>query len=136
MFMTAIFIRVKRLWESLTRQTNKTAAHEVTEAQYRGLFEQTYDAVFIIDLEGHYLQANRRATELLGYSLQELRQLKLKDVSSEFLQSQNRLSRLLAGEHIPPYEGVFHKKNGGKLTGEINAELVRDAQGKPLNWWA
>ncbi len=100
---------------------------------YRGLFEQTHDAVFIIDLEGNYTHANARAIDLLGYTLDELRKLSLKDVSLEYPESQTILTRLLAGEHIPPYERGFRKKNGGELFGEISAELVRDAQGKPLH---
>ncbi len=101
------------------------------EAQYRGLYEQTHDAVFIIDLQGNYLQVNRRGSELLGYTMQEIHNLSLKDVSSEFSESQNILARLLAGEHIPVYERVFHNKDGTEVRGEINVELVRDADGKP-----
>ncbi len=133
MYISALFSRVKRLWESLTRGTtlNKTVEHHEAEAYYRGMFEQSHDAVFIIDLQGKYLHANRRASDLLGYTLEEIRQLNLNDVSLEMPESQTMLMRLRTGEYIPAYEREFHKKDGSPLMGEINAELVRDAQGNP-----
>src|SRR3982751_483498 len=98
MLRNAAFSPIKHLWEALTHYTNKPANDEVTLDQYRGLFEQTHDAVLIIDLQGHYLHANRRASELLGYSLEEIRKLSLADVSLELSESQSVLKRLLAGE--------------------------------------
>ncbi len=140
MAVTNLFIRFRHFWGKIIRDLlpEKTAAHPQLSREasdesiiYRGLFDQSHDAVFVIDLEGHYLHANRRASELLGYSLEEILQLSLKDVSSEMDESQTALKRLLAGEYLPAYEREFHKKDGTVLTGEINAELVRDAEGKP-----
>ncbi len=125
--MSALIILYTHLHNRSTRQL-----HEAEE-RYRGLFDQTHDAVFIIDLKGNYLEANRRASHLLGYTLEEIRQLNLKDISVEMPESQTIYDRLLAGEHIPTYERVFRKKDGNQLTGEIAAELVRDAQGRPLH---
>ncbi len=136
MAVRTIFMRFRHFWGDLIRPAAQSRFPQPTEEEiviYRGLYEQTHDAVFIIDLQGNYIHANRRAMDLLGYNIQEIRQLSLKDVSSEYPESQTILSRLLAGEYIPPYERSFHKKDGSQLVGEINAELVRDAQGSPLH---
>ena len=38
------------------------AAQRRSEIYYRALFEQTHDAVFIMDLDGNHLTANQRDT--------------------------------------------------------------------------
>ncbi len=134
-FSIFIFISVMSALIILYTSLHNRSSRQLYEAEgrYRGLFDQTHDAVFIIDLEGNYLAANRRASHLLGYTLEEILQLNLKDVSLEMPESQSIYDRLLAGEHVPTYERVFRKKDGSQLMGEIAAELVRDSQGRPLH---
>ena len=138
MAVRTIFTRFRHLWGANTRPITgvQSPYSKYTDEEldiFRGLYEQTHDAVFVIDLNGNYIHANQRAIDLLGYSIQEIRQLTLRDVSTEYSESQTILTRLLEGEYIPPYERGFHKKDGSRLIGEINAELVRDPQGKPLH---
>jgi|GEM_PF-2211680 len=40
--------------------------------RYRLLFAEANDAIFVYDLDGRLLDANRRAWELFGYSREEL----------------------------------------------------------------
>jgi PAS domain S-box-containing protein len=104
------------------------------ETAYRALFEQTQDAVFILDLDGHHLQANQRAAEMFGYNMAELRTLSARDlvVANEFDDSQTVRERMLAGETIPLFERNFRRKDGSLFTLEVNVSLVRDADGRPL----
>lgn len=129
--------------ESLSRvivsMMDVTTSREAEEAQkkveiyYRSLFEQTHDAVFIMDLQGNHLAANQRAADMLGYKFHEILGLSVADTSAEQEQSKEVVRRLLAGEHIPSYERIFRKKDGSHITVEINVELVRDVEGNPLH---
>lgn len=105
------------------------------EAQiwYHALFEQRHDAVFILDLNGKHLEANRRASELLGYSPEELQRLTFLDLSAEPEESEGKMARLRAGESLPMYERLFQKKDGSQIPVEINVELVRNLDGQPLH---
>lgn len=47
------------------------------EARYRNLFEQVGDAMLLIGPDGRYLDANPAASEILGYSRQEFRRMRL-----------------------------------------------------------
>jgi PAS domain S-box-containing protein len=125
--MSALII----LYTGLHSRSSKQLAD--AEARYRGLYEQTHDAVFILDLQGKHLQANQRAAYFLNYPLNEILHLSVNDTSSEVAESQTILKRLLAGEHIPVYERVFRRKDGSTVTGEVNLELVRDSDGNPLH---
>ncbi len=106
---------------------------EKAEHRYRALFEQSHDAVFILDVQGKHLEVNQRAADLLGYTVEELTQLSVADLSAQKQESGYMLERLLKGENIPLYERVFNKKNGEKITVEINVELVRDDDGAPIH---
>lgn len=51
-----------------------------SEEKYRVLFEQASDAILISDRNGHILESNRSASQLFGYTHEELMQLKLHDL--------------------------------------------------------
>jgi PAS domain S-box-containing protein len=110
-----------------TRKQNELKLYE-SEARFRALFEQSNDAVFILDLEARHQLANYKASELLGYTMEEMQTLSAADLSAEPEKSENVLARLLAGEHIQPYERLFRHKDGSIIPVEINVELVRDKQ--------
>ena len=126
---------LSRVIVSLTDVTKSREAEEAqkkTEIYYHSLFEQTHDAVFILDLEGHHLKANQRAANMLGYEPGELQGLSVADTSAEQQQSREVVTRLLTGEHIPSYERIFRRKDGSRISVEINVELIRDHNGNPL----
>ncbi len=105
------------------------------ELRYRALFEQSNDAVFILDLQGKHLEANRRAAQMLGYTPEEIIGLSYRDIviPDEHTSSQNVLQRMLAGEKLPPYERIFRRKDGSVIVCEVNVEMVHDAEGHPLH---
>lgn len=116
----------------ITEQKQAAEAQAEANMHYRALFNQSHDAIFILDLEGRQLDSNQRAADLLGYTREELRALSFRDISAEIPQSEQMIQRLLKGEHIPLYERAFRRKDGSRVLVEINVELVRDAKGAPV----
>ncbi len=107
---------------------------EREEGLYRALFEHTNDAIFLLDLEGVVLEANRQASRLLGYSLEEIQGRSILDfvMPDEREDGRQRLRDLLAGRSLPVYERSFRHKNGTAVPTEVNIALVRDKAGRPL----
>ncbi len=114
-------------------QLEAEKAQRHAEIYYRALFEQTHDAVFIMDLKGNHLAVNQRAADMLGYKVHEILGLSVADTSAQQEQSREVVIRLMNGEHIAPYERIFRKKDGSHIMVEINVELVKDVDGKPLH---
>ncbi|MCA9913731.1 MAG: PAS domain S-box protein, partial [Anaerolineae bacterium] len=101
---------------------------------YESLFQQSNDAVFMLNMEGQHVTVNQRAADMLGYTTEEIISLSYKDlvIPVEQALSNNVLQRMLAGETIPPYERTFCKKDGTLIPTEINVEIVRDSDGTPM----
>ena len=114
-------------------QLKAEKAQRHAEIYYRALFEQTHDAVFIMDLKGNHLAVNQRAADMLGYKVHEILGLSVADTSAQQEQSREVVTRLMSGELIEPYERIFRKKDGSYIPVEINVELVKDVDGKPLH---
>jgi len=83
---------------------------ELTEKDYRYLFENASDAMWVQDMEGNFLDGNRALEKLSGYTLEELAGKNITQfLSDEFLALAKEVQRrLLAGEDIDqPYEQRF-----------------------------
>lgn len=121
--------------EDITERVKAEEALKERERRYRALFERTNDAVFIITLDLKHLDANQRAAELLGYTLDEIVGMPVEKVvgKGEYDDSRRVLKSLLAGDHVPVYERIFRKKTGEEFPVEINAALVTDNEGIPIH---
>ena len=88
---------------------------ELTEKDYRYLFENASDAMWVEDMKGNFLDGNRALEKLSGYTLEELAGKNITQfLSDEFLALAKEVqSRLLTGEDIDqPYEQRFLVKGG------------------------
>jgi PAS domain S-box-containing protein len=115
----------------LEHQRAERAVRE-SERRYRALFEQMNDAIFIIGLDGNFIDVNQRGCDMLGYTHDELIKFSFRETSAETDQSEQVIARLLEGKNVPVYERMFRKKDGDLVPAEINAQLVRDLDGNSL----
>jgi PAS domain S-box-containing protein len=117
----------------MTRRKQSERALREAETRYRSLFEQSQDAVFIMNLDGQVITGNQRAAEMIGYSLEEMRGLYVNDLSVQPADSEKVRERLMSGDSLPLYERTFRRKDGSILITELSVALVRDDDGQPLH---
>ncbi|TFG15510.1 PAS domain S-box protein [Candidatus Thorarchaeota archaeon] len=96
-----------------------------SEQKYRALFESLGDAVFIHDLEGHFLEVNDVACERLGYSKEELLNLSPMDIDAEEFAPKvpGRIRELEEKGHVF-YETVHIAKDGTRFPTELSSRAV------------
>jgi PAS domain S-box-containing protein len=103
-----------------------------SEDRYRGLFESSADALFLIDCEtGQIVDANSMATLLYGYERHELLARKNTDLSAEPEETSRRMqgARLAPGHAFNIPMRLHRKKDGTVFPVEIGARsLIRNGQ--------
>ena len=82
MFLFSLFISTLTVIAVYFAQ-NFNAIAILNELRYRNLFEASRDAIFIIDVEGQYQDANPAALDMVGYSLAELQEMPVDDLRSD-----------------------------------------------------
>ncbi len=83
-----------------------------SEQKYRGLFENSADAIFIVDIEtGIILDANQQAAQLTGHSHQKLVGM--------------HQSRLHPGERAEYYKEKFQELIKNQLSFDLEAEVAK-----------
>ncbi|HND48329.1 MAG TPA: PAS domain S-box protein, partial [Anaerolineales bacterium] len=98
------------------------------DLDYRALFEQTGDGVFIIGLDFNVLAANPPANRMLGYVDGELQ-----GTSAEIFLNlkQGFQKELILEKRVNVFEHNLRKKDGSVLQAELSSSLVYNVEGKP-----
>jgi len=112
--------------------TDKTLSF--TKEQYRSLFEETRDAVFISTPEGRFLDINPAGVALFGYSSKdELMQVNIaQDLFVDPEQREVYKKTLAESKHIKDYELILKRKDGQKVIVLETTTAVPDDHGNIL----
>jgi PAS domain S-box-containing protein len=102
-----------RAGAELERQRSEETLRK-SEASYRAIFEASEDAIFIHDWDtGYVVDVNRRACEIYGYTYEELKRIRVADVSSgEHPYTAQEAGRLLEQARSgKPLRFEWHRRN-------------------------
>ncbi len=118
-------------------RTRLEVAHQelqTSEERYRQLFQNANDAIWLHDLDGNFITANKAAEKLSGYSVGELTTMNVKTfLSEESLNLARQIrSRLLKNEPVEqPYEQHLIRKDKSEAVLQLATSSVFD-KGKPV----
>ncbi len=100
-----------------------------SEEKFRMLIDQASDGIFISNQAGDYVEVNRIATDLTGYSREELLTMNIRDLilQEDYQNRPLKFKELLSGETIIN-ERIFMRKDGSRLEVEISAKLLPDGR--------
>ncbi|MEW6033363.1 MAG: PAS domain S-box protein [Chloroflexota bacterium] len=107
-----------------------------SERDYRGLFENANDAIWVHDLQGNITTANKAAARLTGYDIAELLKMNAAGFLSDDAKSIAREARrrLMLGEPIgQPYDQQLIKKDGTMAILKLTSSLVT-TDGRPTGF--
>ncbi len=107
---------------------------KASERRYRELFENARDAIWLHDVEGNIITANRACVKLTGYALEDLCRLRAVELlSGDSLQiAQDAQERLLRGEDPgAPIEVRLVKNGGAEVIVRLASSLVF-SNGQPV----
>ncbi|MEE8483709.1 MAG: PAS domain S-box protein [Nitrospinota bacterium] len=120
------------VFEDITERKHAAEAIKMSERKYRHLFEDANDSIFIADLDdGRFIDVNTVAAERLGYTKEELLDLKVSDINPKEAGDavKESFERQLAGETIT-VETSHRRKNGARMPVEVTSKLIDYGGGK------
>jgi len=117
------------LRKKLTDKTKRRSAGKAMlkgEEKYRDLFENASDAIFLVDAEQKYIDVNKKALELSGYSREELLTKNILDLVPEeqWPLSRKEFTRLISETQYSNFRGKLRTKSGGLRDIEVNSSAI------------
>ncbi|MBU2510317.1 PAS domain S-box protein [bacterium] len=104
-----------------------------SEQQYRTVLESSPDPIVVYDISGTTEYANPAFTRLFGWTLQELKDNRIKFVPEEAkLETQQKIQRLKEGVDVHGFETHRYNRQGDVLDVIINASLRHNNEGKAI----
>jgi PAS domain S-box-containing protein len=97
-----------------------------SEKRYRDYFENAKDAIYVHDLNGHYIMVNKAGEELIGYTRDEILQMRVSDVVPQtYLDHIHaKLTKKLADNSLTIYEVEAIRKDGSRVPIEVSSRLI------------
>lgn len=107
-----------------------------SEERFRATFEQAAIGIVHISFKGEILGCNQRYAEIRGYSPEEMRGLKVQDLTlPEYVSHIDQVLQELAGGEFAEngWEKPCLRKDGSLVWLRLTSSVQRDGEGKPLH---
>jgi PAS domain S-box-containing protein len=106
--------------------SNSNVALKDSEAKYRDLFESATDAIFILDLEGNFIDVNSIAYTRLGYTKEELLSMHISELGTpEFTAKVHERLARIREQGFAIFESAHIRKDGTVMPVEVNVRLYK-----------
>ncbi|MEE8401820.1 MAG: PAS domain S-box protein [Candidatus Hydrothermarchaeaceae archaeon] len=100
-------------------------ALRASEAQYRGIFDSATDGIFILDFDGKIVEANPQASEMYGYSHEELINKKASElVHPDYKHIFEKFKKDLQEKGEFREESVDVRKDGKEINVDVKGTLI------------
>ncbi|MBN2773490.1 MAG: PAS domain-containing protein, partial [Prolixibacteraceae bacterium] len=93
-----------------------------SEEKFKAITEYSNDAIFLANKNGDYVYANKAASRMLGYSVNEISKLNIKDIGTQDI-SGNRFRKILEKGHLYDYFEL-KRKDGVIIKADLNAIVL------------
>ena len=126
--------RIIELEEAETKRARAEEALQQSEDRYKTLVKTAPDAVTTTDLEGNITEVSQRTLELHG--CENVEEMLGKNsfelfAPEDYEKAMSNLRRTLEEGFVRGVQYNLVRKDGTRFIGELNASLIRDADGKP-----
>ena len=120
--------------EIAVKQSHDRIERRKMERKYRDLVELSPDIIHSVDKDGYILSTNKRATEILGYSKDELIGMHIRQLYApeEWEKLKIGFKKLKKEGFRSPIESLLLAKNGERIEVEVSSTASYDEKGNFL----
>ena len=118
----------------ITNQKQAAEALRENTERLHAMYNQAAVGITMVSLDGHFVEANQKFSDITGYSVEELRKLTISGITYEEDRdaTHSNIRRLLAGEVADlAYEKRYIRKDGTLVWSLTTVTLLKDAAAKP-----
>lgn len=129
--------RMGRLGSAITAVLEQRRLREEArqiEGRFRATFEQTAVGIVHSTLDGHYVMANRQFCDMLGYTREEILEMRTRDITHpDDREKDSKLREQLLANRIGSYSGEkrYRRKDGSVFWVNRTISIARDSNGAP-----
>ena len=116
-------ITQRKLMEEEIRQTN---------AYLENIFENSPDAIGIVDNDGRFIRWNKMAEDLYGFTFEEMKGKSAFDLYADKSELEKMLMSLRREGSVKKWEMRMQRKDGSIVPFEISIGLLKDSQNETL----
>ncbi|MBP8626079.1 MAG: PAS domain S-box protein [Syntrophorhabdaceae bacterium] len=128
-----VFIGSFAMFTDITERKNAEKALQLSEAKYRGIFENAVEGIFQSTPDGKLITVNPTMARIFGYSSQEEMLKNVKSIGRQLYacsEERHLFKKILEEKGIvEKFEAQFYKKDGTLLWGSLNVRAVKDEDG-------
>lgn len=127
--------RTAELEAEIVERRRAEALLRESEERFRSAFTNAPIGLAVVDLNGHYLQANRALCEMLGYDNGYLEETNFAEFTPPegIPISQQALQHLATQGGVLQYKERYLQRGGALLNIIVNASSINDEQGTPVS---
>ncbi len=133
--VTEITIDGERLFTGIVRDVSEKRRQNTEIQRFKATLDNTLDIIFMCDpVSLKFVYVNRGAKQALGYSEEELLQMRASDLTPALPEHvfRSHVAQLLSGErHWLSYETLQRRSDGSELPTEVFLQLVQDNPSDP-----
>ena len=97
-----------------------------SEAKYSAIMHGAYDAIFLVDMEGNFVDVNQQGLRLLGYSREELLKMKVRQMHppEQLEQAMESFDAMLREGHSTRSDAALLRKDGSRVQVEVMGSII------------
>ncbi len=116
----------------ITERKQQQRQLEASRKHLNDVFDSTNDGMFVLDMQGNFIDVNRTAHERLGYSKEEMLALNLSELDTpEFAAKIPARIEQVTQHGMAVFEAAHYRKDGSVMPVEINARII-ELQGEKV----
>ena len=123
----------------ITDISDRVKAEQAMGAKYTTLFRSSRDGIAYSDISGHFLDGNQGLQDMLGYTIEELTNLRHEQIfpGNGYEKEWDPMeSQPTARGYADEYQTEQERKDGTSFPAEIKTWLANDEKGEPVGkWW-